>query len=87
MGNLERRLESLEAARMRGAVPPAREELTHLSDEDLDALAGSPDELLEEMKRWEAEVIERQRRNAEQSRRRDRALLERNRALIGTRRR
>jgi hypothetical protein len=66
--------ESLDAeARARGEQPP-------------------PNELLDEPERWEAEATERQRRNAgksrtEKSRRRDRELLERNHALIGTRRR
>jgi hypothetical protein len=100
MGSLERRIESLEAARMRGEAQHAREALRHLSDEELDALEESlnaearargeeppPNDLLEEMKRWEAEAKERQRRHTEESRRRDRELLERNRALIGTRRR
>jgi hypothetical protein len=100
MGSLERRIESLEAARMRGEAQHAREALRHLSDEELDALEESlnaearargeeppPNDLLEEMKRWEAEAKELQRRHTEESRRRDRELLERNRARIGTRRR
>lgn len=100
MGSLERRIESLEAARMRGEAQHAREALRHLSAEELDALEESlnaearasgeeppPNEYLEEMKRWEAEAKERQRRHTEESRRRDRELLERNRARIGTRRR
>jgi hypothetical protein len=100
MAGLERRLKILEAARMRGQAQPAREALRYLSDEDLDALEESllaearargeqppPNELLEKMKRWEVEATERQRRHAEESRRRDRELLEHNRTLIGTRRR
>jgi hypothetical protein len=100
MGSLERRIESLEAARMRGEAQHAREALRHLSDEELDALEESlnaearargedppPDELLEEMKRWEAEEEERVRIHTEESRRRDRELLERNRALIEARKR
>jgi cytochrome c553 len=74
MAGLKRRLESLEAMRKRREDQPTREALTHLSDEDLDALEEAlcaearargeqppPNELLEEMKRWEAETIERQR--------------------------
>jgi hypothetical protein len=100
MGSLERRIESLEAARVRGETQPTSEALSQLSDEELEALEESlnaearargeqppPDDLLEQMKRWEAEATERQRRHTEESRRRDRELLERNRALIGTRRR
>ena len=75
MGRLERRLESLEAARMREEAQPVREALGDLSDEDLDALEEvllaearargeqpPPNELLEKMKRWEAETIAQQRR-------------------------
>ena len=100
MGGLERRVESLEAARTRAEAQPASEALRHLSNEQLEALEESlnaearargeeppPNELLEKMKRWEAEAIERQRRHAEESRRRGRELLERNHALIGTRQR
>src|SRR5919112_2390838 len=95
MGSLERRVESLEEARMRREGQLVREALSQLSDEELEALEESldaearargeqppPNELLEKMKRWEAEAIERQRRHTEESRRRDRELLERNRALI-----
>jgi hypothetical protein len=77
-----------------------REALGRLSDEELEALEESldtearargeeppPDELLEEMKRWEAEEEERVRIHTEESRRRDRELLERNRALIEAHRR
>jgi hypothetical protein len=99
MAGLERRLELIEAERKLAKAQLSREALRHLSDEELDALEESllaeawargeqppPNELLEKMKRWEAEATERQRRHAEESRRRDRKLLERNRALIGTRR-
>ena len=77
-----------------------REALSQLSDEELEALEESldaearargeeppPNEYLEQMKEWEAEAIEQQRRHAEESRSRDRELLERNHALIRTRRR
>ena len=100
MGSLERRLRLIEAERKRAEAQLRREALSQLSDEELDALEESllaearargeeppPDELLEELKRWEAEATERQRRHTEESRRRDRELLERNRALIRTRRR
>jgi hypothetical protein len=100
MGSLERRVESLEAERKMGEKELIREALGRLSDEELDALEESldaearargeeppPNDLLEEMKRWEAEAIERQRRHTEESRRRDRELLERNRALIEAHRR
>jgi hypothetical protein len=76
MGSLERRLESLEARRKRRENQPTREALARLSDEDLEALEESllaearargeqpppTNELLEKMKRWEAETIEQQRR-------------------------
>ena len=75
MAGLERRLELLEAARGRGGAQLAREALSRLSDEDLDALEEAllrptlspgeplpPNELIEKMKRWEAETIEQQRR-------------------------
>jgi hypothetical protein len=100
MGSLERRIEILEDVRMREERQFVREALSQLSDEELDALEESlnaearargeeppPNDLLEELKRWEAEAIEWQRRHTEESRRRDRELLERNRARIGTRRR
>ena len=100
MGSLERRLRFIEAERKRGEAQLTREALSQLSDEELEAwrnhlLAEArargeqppPNELLEKMKRWEAEATERQRRHTEESRRRGRVLLERNRALIGTRRR
>jgi len=100
MGSLERRVESLEAERKMREVELIREALGRLSDEELDALEASlnaearargeeppPDELLEKMERWEAEEKERVRIHTEESRRRDRELLERNRALIRTRRR
>ncbi len=76
MGGLERRLEILEDVRMRRERQLVREALEHLSDEELEAAEESllaearargeqpppTNELLEEMKRWEAEAIERQRR-------------------------
>jgi hypothetical protein len=79
MAGLNRRLELIEARRKRRGDQPSRRALARLSDEDLDALeeallrsALSPGELLppnpflEEMKRWEAEAKEQQRRNAEE---------------------
>jgi hypothetical protein len=76
--NLERRLERLEAAQKQEEAQLGREALSHLSDEELDALEESLDaearargeepptnELLEQMKQWEAEAIERQRRRKE----------------------
>jgi hypothetical protein len=76
MASLERRLELLEAERKRGKDQLIREALAQLSDEELEALEESllaearargeqpppTNELLEEMKRWEAEAIEQQRR-------------------------
>ena len=75
MGSLERRLESLEAGRKSREARLARGALSHLSDEDLNALEEVllaearargerplPNELLEKMKRWEAETIAQQRR-------------------------
>jgi hypothetical protein len=75
MAGLERRLELLETARGRGGAQLAREALSRLSDEDLDALEEAlprstlspgeplpPNELIEKMKRWEAETIEQQHR-------------------------
>jgi hypothetical protein len=75
MGSLERRLQSLEARRKRRENQPTREALARLSDEELEAAEESllaearargeqppPNELLEKMKRWEAETIEQQRR-------------------------
>jgi hypothetical protein len=76
MAGLERRIELIEANRKRGKAQLVREALGQLSDEELEALEEellaearargeqpSPtNELLEEMKRWEAETIEQQRR-------------------------
>jgi hypothetical protein len=76
MASLERRLEVIEAERKRGKAQLVREALGRLSDEELEAAEEtllaearargeqpSPkNELLEEMKRWEAEAIEQQRR-------------------------
>jgi hypothetical protein len=89
MGSLERRLESIEARRKRRGAQPTREALARLSDEELEALEESllaearargeqppPNELLEKMKRREAETIEQQRRQAEESRRRSLQLPE-----------
>jgi hypothetical protein len=100
VGSLERRLRLIEAERKKAEAKRIREALSQLSDEELEALEESllaearprgeeppPNDLLEEMKRWEAETIERQRRHTEESRRRDRELLERNRALIEAHRR
>ena len=100
MGSLERRVESLEETRMRRERQFVSEALSRLSDEELDAAEESlaaearargeeppPNDYLEKWERWEAEAIEQQRRNAEESRRRDRELLERNHALIEAHRR
>ena len=97
---LNRRLKRLEGRRKREEAQLISEALSHLSDEELDALEASlnaearargeeppPDELLEKMERWEAEEKERVRIHTEESRRRDRELLERNRALIEAHRR
>jgi hypothetical protein len=78
MGSLERRLKLIEARRKRrgDGDQPRREALARLSDEELEAAEESllaearargeqpppTNELLEEMKRWEAEAIEQQRR-------------------------
>jgi hypothetical protein len=75
MGSLNRRLESIEARRKKRGAQPSREALARLSDEELEAAEDSllaearargeqppPNELLEKMKRWEAETIEQQRR-------------------------
>jgi hypothetical protein len=75
MAGLGRRLESLEARRKRKGSQPTREALARLSDEELEALEEAllrptlspgeplpPNPFLEEMKRWEAEATERQRR-------------------------
>src|SRR5215217_7702900 len=97
---LNNRLKRLEAAHKQEQPQLGREALTYLSDEDLAALEESldaearargeeppPNELIEQMKQWEAETIERHRRQAEESRRRGRELLERNHALIAEHRR
>ena len=75
MAGLNRRLESIETWRKRRGAQLVREALGRLSDEELEALEESllaearargeqppPNELLEKMKRWEAETIEQQRR-------------------------
>jgi hypothetical protein len=75
MGSLEKRLSRLEATHKQEQTQLGREALARLSVEDLEALEESllaearargeqppPNELLEEMKRWEAEAIEQQRR-------------------------
>lgn len=82
MASLERRLELIEAKRKIGKARLVRESLERLSDEELEAAEASllaearargeqppPNELLEEMKRWEAEAIEQQRAYAAESRR------------------
>src|SRR5919107_1168661 len=97
---ISRRLKRLEATQKQEQAQVGREALTYLSDEELDALEESldaearargeeppPNDYLEKWKRWEAEAIEQQRRNAEESRRRGRELLERNHALIEAHRR
>jgi hypothetical protein len=74
MDGLERRLEFLEAKRKIGKAQLVREAIERLSDEELEAAEESllaearargeqpqPNELLEKMKRSEAEAIERQR--------------------------
>jgi hypothetical protein len=74
MAGLERRLEFLEAKRKIGKAQLVREAIERLSDEELEAAEESllaearargeqpqPNELLEKMKRSEAEAIERQR--------------------------
>jgi hypothetical protein len=74
MAGLERRLEFLEAKRKIGKAQLVREAIEQLSDEELEAAEESllaearargeqpqPNELLEKMKRSEAEAIERQR--------------------------
>jgi hypothetical protein len=83
MVGLNRRLELIEARRKRRGDQPSREALSHLSDEELEAMEEAllaeaqargeqppPNELLEKMKRWEAETIEQQRIHTEESRRR-----------------
>jgi hypothetical protein len=73
---LRNRVKRLEAARMSGERQRIREALERLSDEELEAAEQTlpaearargerpppTNELLEEMKRWEAEAIERRRR-------------------------
>ncbi len=74
MASLERRLELIEANRKKGKDQLIREALAQLSDEELEALEEEldaedrargehppPNELLEDMRRWEAETIEQQR--------------------------
>jgi hypothetical protein len=83
MAGLNRRLELLEARRKRREDQPRREALARLSDEELEALEEAllrptlspgeplpPNPFIEAMKAREAGVIEQQRRNAEESRRR-----------------
>ena len=73
MGSIERRVQSLEAARMSGERQRIREALERLSNEELEAAEESllaearargeqplpTNELLEEMKRWEAQELGR----------------------------
>jgi hypothetical protein len=72
VGNLERRLESIEARRKRRGAQPTREALARLSDEELSALERAalslspgeplpPNPFIEEFKRREAEAIEQQK--------------------------
>ena len=97
---LNNRLKRLEATHKQEQPQLGREALTHLSDEELDALEESldaearargeeppPNDYLEKWKRWEAEAIEQQRRHTEEARRRGRELLQRNRPLIEAHRR
>jgi hypothetical protein len=77
MGRLKKRLELIEADRKRGKDQLVREALERLTNEELEDLEESlleearargeepspTNELLEEMKRWEAEAIWRQRAN------------------------
>jgi hypothetical protein len=92
---LNNRLKRLETVHKQEEAQLGREALTYLSDEELDALEESldaearargeeppPNELLEQMKQWEAEEEERVRIHTEESRRRGRELLEQNHALI-----
>jgi hypothetical protein len=88
VGSLERRLARLEDGRRRGDAELSQEALTHLSDEDLAALegalgAGHVTWEPEEMAARVAEIEAGQRARAEESRRRDRELLARNRVLAG----
>ena len=76
MGNLERRLELIEARRKRRGDQQRREALARLSDEELEAAEESllaearargeqpppTNELLERLKQLEIETIEQQRR-------------------------
>jgi hypothetical protein len=96
MAGLKKRLELIEVQRRMGETQPTSEALRHLSGEDLKALEESllaearargerPSQnnpFIEEFAARETEVTAQQRRHAEESRRRDRELLERNRALI-----
>jgi hypothetical protein len=82
MASLERRLEVIETNRKRGKDQLIREALAQLSDEELEALEEEllaearargeqpppTNEFLEQMKRWEAETRERQRRHAQRRR-------------------
>ena len=85
MGSLERRLARLEAERRRGDAELSREALTHVSDEDLAALEDTLGDglFVRELEATLAEVEAHQRARAEESRRRDRELLARNRAMAG----
>ena len=72
MGSIERRIRQLEDGRRRAERQRIREALERLSNEELEAAEESllaearargeqppPNELLEEMKRWEAEDLRR----------------------------
>ena len=80
-GLVERRLEVIETNRKKAKAQLIREALARLSDEQLSALERAalslspgeplpPNPFIEKMKLWEAEAIEQQGRNAEESRRR-----------------
>jgi hypothetical protein len=85
VGSLERRLARLEAGSTRGDAELSPDALRHLSDEDLDALedALGAGPFVRELEARVGEVEAHQRAHAEESRRRGRELLARNRALVG----
>jgi hypothetical protein len=83
--NLRHRLEALERFAEATEGGRAWEALRDLSDEELDALedALGAGPFVRELEARVAEVEAHQRARAEESRRRDRELLARNRALAG----
>jgi hypothetical protein len=83
--NLRHRLEALELSAEATEGGRAREALRDLSDEELDALedALGAGPFVRELEARVAEVEAQQRARAEESRRQDRELLARNRALAG----